>query len=100
MASRFEAEKFTGKNDFGLWRMKMRAMLIQQGLSSALASESDEAKEKEVLDEKSRQKKDEIEAKAHSAVVLYPGDKVLREVSKEKSAASILKKLEDLYMTK
>lgn len=39
MASRFEGEKFTWKNDFSLWRMKMRALLIQQGLSAALEGE-------------------------------------------------------------
>ena len=99
MASRFEAEKFTGKNDFGLWRVKMKALLIQQGLSSALEIESEDTP-KVVLDEKATAKKAEIEAKAHSAVVLSLGDKVLREVSKETTAAGILKKLEDLYMTK
>ena len=63
MGSRFEAEKFTGKNDFGLWRMKMKAMLIQQGLSEALApaKKGDEA---EVLDEKAKAKRAEILAKS------------------------------------
>ena len=101
MASRFEAEKFAGKNDFALWRMKMRAMLIQQGLSSALTVEEKDPKEKEVApDEKAIAKKAEIEAKAHSAIVLCLGDKVLREVAKEKTAANILTKLEELYLTK
>ena len=78
----------------------MRAMLIQQGLASALTSEGKEDKEKEDLDKKGVQKRVEIEAKAHSAIVLCLGDKVLREVAKEKTAADILKKLEDLYLTK
>ena len=30
--AKFDLEKFTGKNDFGLWRVKMRALLVQQGL--------------------------------------------------------------------
>ena len=38
--------------------------------------------------------------KAHSVVVLCLGDKVLREVAKETTAAGILEKLENLYMTK
>ena len=103
MASRFEAEKFTGKNDFALWRMKMRAMLIQQGLSDALSTgggKSDEKEEKEAADEKEVAKKAEVIAKAHSAVVLCLGDKVLREVAKETTAAGILEKLEGLYLTK
>ena len=63
MGSRFEAEKLTDKNDFGLWRMKMKAMLIQKGLSEALApaKKGDEA---EVLDEKAKAKRAEILAKS------------------------------------
>ena len=30
--AKFETEKFTGKNDFGLWRLKMKAVMMQQGL--------------------------------------------------------------------
>ena len=38
--------------------------------------------------------------KAHSAIILSLGDRVLREVSKEKSAAAVWQKLENLYMTR
>ena len=38
--------------------------------------------------------------RAHSAIILSLGDKVLREVAKEKSAADVWSKLENLYMTK
>ena len=34
--AKFEVEKFTGSNDFGLWRLKMRAFLVHQGLEDAL----------------------------------------------------------------
>ena len=34
--AKLEVEKFTGSNDFGLWRMKMRALLVYQGLEDAL----------------------------------------------------------------
>ncbi|PNX63400.1 hypothetical protein L195_g061606, partial [Trifolium pratense] len=30
MSSKWEIEKFTRSNDFGLWKVKMRAILIQQ----------------------------------------------------------------------
>ena len=107
MASRFEAEKFTGKNDFGLWRMKMRAMFIQQGLSAALEGEKVGDGTAPAAgtagaepDEKALAKRAEIMAKAHSVVVLCLGDKVLREVAKETTAAGILTKLENLYLTK
>ncbi|KAL8476488.1 hypothetical protein ACS0TY_028961 [Phlomoides rotata] len=37
MASlKLNIEKFFGKNDFGLWKVKMRALLIQHGLAGAL----------------------------------------------------------------
>ena len=38
--------------------------------------------------------------KAHSALLLSLGDKVLRQVCKESSAAVVWSKLEALYMTK
>ena len=38
--AKYEVEKFKGKNDFGLWRLKMRALLVQQGLVEALDGEA------------------------------------------------------------
>nr|GEU88057.1 zinc finger, CCHC-type [Tanacetum cinerariifolium] len=32
----FDIEKFDGKNDFGLWQVRMKALLKQQGLAAAL----------------------------------------------------------------
>ena len=85
MAAKYDVEKFTGSNDFGLWRMKMKALLVHQGLYEALLGERDK---KEVLD------------KAHSAIILNLGDKVLRKVARETTAAGVWLKLEGLYMTK
>jgi hypothetical protein len=31
-SSKFEVEKFSGKNNFELWKLKMRDLLVQQGL--------------------------------------------------------------------
>jgi hypothetical protein len=36
-SSKFEVEKFSGKNNFELWKLKMRDLLVQQGLQKALA---------------------------------------------------------------
>ena len=37
MAShKFEIEKFNGSNDFTLWKVKMKALLVQQGCAAAL----------------------------------------------------------------
>lgn len=89
---KFDVEKFDGKNDCGLWRIKMKAILTQQGLVDALKGD-------EAMMGDSKEKTQNLE-KAHSAIILCLGDKPLREVCREKSAASIWIKLESLYMTK
>lgn len=93
-STKFDAEKFSGKNDFGLWRIKMKALLIQQGLESALKGES------AFSDKVSETQRGEIMEKAHSAIILRLADKVLGEVSRETTAAGVWAKLEQLYMTK
>ncbi|WVZ05356.1 hypothetical protein V8G54_018702 [Vigna mungo] len=82
MATKFDVEKFNGANDFGLWKIKMEAILIQ--MSGAMTQEE----------------KKKMGDKARSAIILCLGDKVLREVAKEKTAAEIWAKLESLYMTR
>ena len=63
--------------------MKIRVLLVHHGLEQALEGENglpttmSEREKKEVLD------------KDHSALIPSLGDKILREVSKEKSAAAI-----------
>ncbi|KAF7841267.1 Retrovirus-related Pol polyprotein from transposon TNT 1-94 [Senna tora] len=94
MAAKFEIEKFNGNNDFSLWRVKMRALLVQQGLLKALEG-------KEALPtELSNQEKDDLLERALSTILLSLADDVLREVVDEKSAAGLWLKLETLYMTK
>ncbi|KAK2414619.1 alpha carbonic anhydrase [Trifolium repens] len=94
MGSKWEIEKFTGNNDFGLWKVKMRAILIQQKCVEAL-------KGKTLMPANlSDAEKTEMDEKAHSAIILCLGDKVLREVAKEKTAVEMWTKLDSLYMTK
>ncbi|GJZ57226.1 retrotransposon protein, putative, ty1-copia subclass [Tanacetum coccineum] len=77
--AKFDIEKFKGTGDFGLWRIKMRALLIQHGCEAAL----------EVLPaDMEAQTKAELNKKAHSAVILCLGNKVLREVTRETTAIS------------
>ena len=40
-STRVDVENFNGDNDFYLWSLKMRAVLIQQGLDSALDDDED-----------------------------------------------------------
>lgn len=94
MGSKWDIEKFTGSNDFGLWKVKMQAVLTQQKCVEALKGEAampahlTQAEKREMID------------KAKSAIVLCLGDKVLRDVAREATAASMWAKLESLYMTK
>ncbi|GJV45101.1 retrotransposon protein, putative, ty1-copia subclass [Tanacetum coccineum] len=89
--AKFDIEKFDGTGDFGLWRVKMRALLIQNRCEAAL----------EVLPrDMETQAKAELNKKAHSAVILCLGNKVLREVTRETNAATVWSKLKTLYMTK
>ncbi|MCI64385.1 glutamate receptor 3.6, partial [Trifolium medium] len=36
MGSKWEIEKFTRSNDFGLWKVKMKAILVQQKCNEVL----------------------------------------------------------------
>ncbi|KAL8476833.1 hypothetical protein ACS0TY_029219 [Phlomoides rotata] len=84
MASmKLDEEKFSGKNDSGLWKVKMKASLVHHGLAGALKPDEDE--ESSIA----RERKIEIMEKAHSAIILCLGDKPLREVSKEKIAIDV-----------
>ncbi|GKC00712.1 hypothetical protein Tco_0986848 [Tanacetum coccineum] len=66
--AKFDIEKFNGTGDFGLWRIKMRALLIQHGCEAAL----------EVLPtDMDVQAKAELNKKAHSAMILCLGNKSL-----------------------
>ncbi|GKC79430.1 hypothetical protein Tco_1130204, partial [Tanacetum coccineum] len=89
--AKFDIEKFDRTGDFGLWWIKMRALLIQHGCEAAL----------EVLPvDMEAQTKAELNKKAHSAVILCLGNKVLREVTGETTAAGVWSKFKTLYMTK
>nr|GFD17544.1 zinc finger, CCHC-type [Tanacetum cinerariifolium] len=78
--AKFDIEKFDRTGDFGLWRIKMRALLIQHDREAAL----------EVLPEDMEaQVKTELYKKAHSDVVLCLGNKVLREVTEETTATGV-----------
>ena len=93
-SAKYKVEKFTGQNDFGLWQLKMRALLVQQGLVEALDGEAKLEKMMADGDKKA------LLQKAHSAIIPSLGDKVLRQVSKETTAAGVWSKLEGLHMTK
>jgi hypothetical protein len=88
MATNFNIERFDGRIDFNLWQVRMKALLVQQGLSKAL----DEA----LLATLIEPQKTEIMEKAHSTIQLYLSDEVLRKVEKEDTASKLWLKLENL----
>lgn len=73
--SRFEVEKFDGRNDFNLWREKMIAHLGDLGLDEDLNGES---KMPDTITNKG-----EILKKARNTINLSLSDKVLIKVVKE-----------------
>ena len=82
----------------------MKAVMMQQGLWEILqdgkkvtAGEGDAA---DGADEKVDPKAQKLQQRAYSTLILSLSDRVLREVSKEETAAAIWKKLESIYMTK
>jgi transposase InsO family protein len=83
-------DKFTGRNSFSLWQIKMRALLKQQGLWKPLSKEV-RADDAELA---------ALEEKAHSTIMLCLADDVITEVADEETAAGLWLKLESLYMTK
>ncbi|KAH9754238.1 hypothetical protein KPL71_015385 [Citrus sinensis] len=93
---RLDVEKFTGENDFHLWRLKMRALLVHQGIEEVLEDPRTSKKISKVKDEDMQEAMD----KAHSTIILSLGDGVLREVGDQTTAAGLWKKLEDLYTKK
>ena len=91
---KFEIDKFDGSNDFTLWKVKMKALLVQQGCAAALEGEG------KLPEGLKAPEKTEILARAHSAILLSLTDEVLREVIDETTAAGLWKKLEGKYQKK
>ncbi|KAH9668238.1 hypothetical protein KPL70_021339 [Citrus sinensis] len=96
---RIDLEKFNGKNDFNMWKIKMEALLITQGLGDAIEPIS-KKEGKEVSSSKTPEEAAEVDKKARSIIILSLGDAVIREVAKEKTVAGLWAKLEGIYMTK
>ncbi|KAH9686485.1 Integrase catalytic domain-containing protein [Citrus sinensis] len=87
-----EIEKFTIGGDFSLWKMKMRALIIHQGLESALEEEDPKTIGSSRSDEKMKQSHN----RAHSTLILSLSDSILREISEEKTTLEIQRHSEDL----
>ena len=67
--AKFEIEKFTGQNDFGLWKVKMKVILMQQGAWKILKDGKPLSIEN--LQERETAEMEELEYKAYSTLLLY-----------------------------
>jgi hypothetical protein len=93
-SAKFEIEKFNGKNNFEIWKVKMHDLLMQQGVVKALLGK--ENKPTTITDEDW----DEIDVRALSAIRLCLVDDVLFNIVAEKTTVGLWTKLESLYMKK
>ena len=88
-----DIEKFEG-NDFGIWQLKMRALLVQQGLFKMLNGV------KALPNFGTDVEKEDVMEQALGGILLTLSNEVLREVGSIKPAPELWLKLESLYMTK
>lgn len=91
---KFDIGKFNRSVNFGLWKRKMRVILVQQGWEKALAGKSN--KPISMTDDQFK----EIDLKALSAIQLCLSDEVLQVVTKEETTVGLWLKLESMYMKK
>ena len=82
-STKFEFEKFCGKNNFELWKLKMRDLLVQRGLQKAL-----QGKIKRPLT-MTNDEWEELDSKALSTIQLCLVDDVLFNIIEEKLASSL-----------
>lgn len=94
MSAKFELDKFDEKGDFGFWKKKMKALLVQQKVSKALDAPS------KLPTSMSDAEKAEMAKIAYSTVILYLADNVLRRVSAIDNVSDLWTKLDELFLSK
>ena len=82
-STKFEFEKFCGKNNFELWKLKMRDLLVQQWLQKDLYG-----KIKRPLTVTNDEWED-LDSKALSTIQLFLVDDMLFNIGEEKLASSL-----------
>lgn len=88
-----DLDNFNGKNDFNTWKVKMKAMLVTQGLRDVIHLVT---KKEGTLEQAA-----EIDRKAKGTIILSLVDSVKREVAQGATIATIADlwtKLESIYM--
>ena len=90
--AKFDVVKFDGSGNFGLWQMRVKDMLVQQGMVKALYEKQPEGMNN--MDWK------DLEAKVVTTIRLYLADNVMYHVMDEESPTTIWLKLKSRYMSK
>jgi hypothetical protein len=93
-SAKFEIEKFNGKNNFEIWKVKMHDLLVQQGVVKVLLGKAN--KPATITYEHW----DEIDVRELSAIRLCLDDDVLFNIVVEKTSMGLWMKMESLYMKK
>ena len=88
--TRFKIEKF----DIGLWKPKIREILVQNSLEKAMLGKAKKPSTMSMEDFK------DMDIKTLTLIQLSLSNEVLREVAKEETTVRLWVKLESLYMTK
>ena len=71
-STKFDIEMFTRNSDFGLWKIKMKALLVHQCVQDVLQGEE------ALFNNLSKKEKQVILDKAQSTLILSLGDRALR----------------------
>jgi hypothetical protein len=93
-SAKFEIEKFNGKNNFKIWKVKIHDLIVQQGMVKALLGKAKQTAT--ITDEDC----DEIDARALSAICMCLATDVLFNIVAEKTTTHLWMNLEILYMMK
>ncbi|KAH9725257.1 hypothetical protein KPL70_007804 [Citrus sinensis] len=96
---KIDLEKFNGKNDFNMWKVKMEVLLVTQGLGDAIQPVT-KKEGKQFSTSKTPKQVAEIDRKAKSTIILSLADSVIKEVAKEPTVVDLWAKLESIYVKK
>ncbi|KAK8914556.1 hypothetical protein KSP39_PZI024197 [Platanthera zijinensis] len=91
---RFSVEKFDGSGNFSLWQIRVKDMLVQQGLIRVLRG-----RDKLTTTVKDAEWKD-LDEKATSTIRMCVADQVLFNIGTKETAVELWEKLERLYLAK
>jgi len=80
--TKFEVEKFDEKNNFLLWKMRFKLLLVKEGTHNALLG----------IEKSSKMEYDEwidLDVRANTTIILSLSDEVLYNVMNEKTTAGL-----------